>query len=559
MKGKCAQIILTVCLLIVLISAAVLLFGLSVPVERQVSYAADMPTFIISTQDGGEWKLLENGVEIASFNGVFFEYNNQDAVAVKMKNRIAEQLVEEGVIDEEYVSQNENLYDKYALSFELPALRTGILGTDTNGYTQKDDSAIVITAQYTPVIAASAVGELEYRLKGEHDFEYALSSQIGNGLRFGQNVPVGVYQVRYVAVEEFRFDGAMRKAKSYGNTVECNIVAADADAPSNPIAQISYGTQAADIAKYITADNSTDGKWVLSQNQTESVFEGAQNISEVMLTVRESEYEIKFDFIPENANYLPAKDICVKVSVLPRTVNVYIDDAFSLIGEEVRDVNEIKYEFDVSQLAVGDSESDLGISLYYENIDNNVAGNYRILARSGNGNYSVACHNMYSQFFDYGRYTVYAIRMNVTADDGREFEIYCGLGFVGLYAEIYVHLTDAVALPSGEYVIRGYEIAFLDYSGERVSPLGEYTLTWIDDVDGAVWISVGEERFEAKGRNSVTLSAEQNTIWFLGESDIKDDVNILTKKNIALICVCCILAASVIAVAVYWRAKRRLL
>lgn len=536
-----------------------------------IANAQDKPSFTIRTQNNYSWELLKDDVVILSANGAFFDTTGeepaQDVVAVKFVNKIRQTLLDDGVIDESVTGY---LHEYYDLTFEVPTYSTWLLnGIDENPYTEMDDSRIVVEGNYTNSIATDALISLQYSEQGADNFRACDSSSVGEGLRFGQNVPVGVYDVRMLATEKFEFDGAERSATHYSESVVCTITMGAAPTINNATAQITYGEKVGEIfnisAQFTNKYGAVEmpGKWVLSQNQTDDAF-GNGIVADRILPVRDDAYTVMFDFEPSNKNYEKAENIPVSVSVNRREIYVYIGDAYSLVGEDLADLNNVEYKVYEESLAEGDTIDDLNLTLVYDSgINKDVVGQYLILANSDNQNYTVYSRNMTSQFVDGGRYRVYATRLLVTADDGFVFEIYCGEGFVAMTA-----IIERMDVPSDKFgiheVVSAYKIIFLDYNRNEVLPTGEYTIAWTADVEDATWVCTDENNmFDLPETSSITLEKEQNEIYFVKEvkepepTIVKGDL--LSTRNIALLAVCGALALCIIVVVGAYNTRRRYL
>lgn len=536
-----------------------------------VAYAQDKPSFTIKTQDNYRWELIKDDVVILSENGAFFDTTGeepaQNVVAVKFVNKIKQTLLADGIIDDSVTGY---LHEYYNLTFEVPKFSARLLnGINENPYTEADDSRIVVEGNYTNSIATDALLSLQYSEQGEDKFSSCDSSSVGSGLRFGQYVPVGVYDVRMIAIEKFEFDGAERSATHYSESVICTITMGSAPTIENATAKITYGDKVGEISnisaqftnKYGGIEMS--GKWVLSKNQTDSAFENGI-VADSILPVRDEAYTVMFDFEPANKNYEKAENIPVSVSVDRREIYVYIGDAYSLVGEDLADLKDVEYKIFEESLADCDTIDDLNIQLVYESGTNkDVAGQYRILAISDNKNYIVYSRNMTSQFIDGGRYRVYETRLSVTADDGFVFEVYCGDGFVAM--NVIIERIEVSGDKFGIHeVVSAYRITFLDYNRNEVLPTGEYTIAWTASVEGATWVCADENsKFDLTETSSITLEPEQNEIYFVREvkepepTVVKGDL--LSTRNIALIAICCVLASGIIVVVVAYNQRRRYL
>lgn len=537
---------------------------------KVVAIAQDKPSFTVRTENNYLWELLKDDVVIMSENGPFFDTTNEqpaeNVIAVKFANRIRQTLLEDGVIDDSVTGY---LHEYYDITFEVPTFTTRLFnGINQNQYTESDDSRIVVMGDFSNSIATKTLLSLQYSEQGEGNFRSCDTSSAGSGLRFGQYVPVGVYDVRMLVVEQFEFDGAERSATHYGSTVTCEITMADAPTITNATKNIVYGEKLGDISS-ISANIANkygevqmDGRWVLSATQTDEVF-GDGTIADKILPVRDEAYTVMFDFEPTNKNYEKAENIAVSVNVSPRSIFVYIGDAYSLVGEDLADISNVEYKVYEDSLADCDTIDDLNLTLVYEDgINKDVAGQYLILATSDNTNYIVQSRNMTSHFVDGGRYRVYETKLTITASDGFVFEIYCGDGFVAMNVTI-----ERIEVASDKFganeVISAYKITFLDYNRNEVLPTGEFTIAWTADVDGATWVCKDEnEMLPLDENSSITLAPEEKEIYFVREIKQEPIVikgEVLSIRNIVLLAVCGALAICIIGVVLAYANRRRYL
>lgn len=158
-----------------------------------------------------------------------------------------------------------------------------------------------------------------------------------------------------------------------------------------------------------------DGRFVLSDTQTDENLLSATDKNSAYLGVKEGGHVVYFDFIPSSENYNILKNAKVQIEVNPRSLYVRIRDAYSLVGEEL---SIPEYQI-VSPLVDGDGIESLGVRIEND-ADKDVASmTNKTLVRFSNPNYVADCHSYESQFANYGRYFVYAKQIEVVADDGQ--------------------------------------------------------------------------------------------------------------------------------------------
>ena len=122
-----------------------------------------------------------------------------------------------------------------------------------------------------------------------------------------------------------------------------------------------------------------------------------------MLGVKDGVYSLKFDYIPNNKNYKVVEGVEIDVTVTPRALRIYIENAYSVVGEPLAE--NIGYEV-TTELIGDDSVEDLGVEIYVVGTDGSVAGQYSILARFSNVNYVPDCKNYGNPLIIGGVYTV---------------------------------------------------------------------------------------------------------------------------------------------------------
>lgn len=525
-----------------------------------VAAAKDVPEFAIATQGNNLWTLKKGGVQIAQYTGVFFEYQNPNTVAAKMLEKIRAELVADGIINADYLIDHEYTHNLYSLHFDLPQADTSLFNDVNTMKYSTTLSGIIVYGEHENIANSDTTRGLQYKsVDGAEFSSYWQAEVAGRGLSFGKNVDVGEYDVRYVATESFVFDGANVVATHYGNTVRCVIEKAHLNTPQHLSAKATYGATLDEIAGDIVKDGAISniaGRFVLSQSQ-DGGFDG-DYIPEV------GNFTAKYDFVPfAQNNYEVCEDIEVSITVEPKTINIFLGNAYSLVGDAVKDVSAVEYVLDAEQLAHGDSLLDLNLEIFFKDaVDKDRAGEYYIDASIDNDNYILETHNLYSQFIDYGVYTVYSRRTVVNVGN-ISFEIYCNEGFVALDVNVVEQ-----EFSRGEYakqIVVGYAIEFRTYDGEAVVAPDDFTVSWTKVPLGAKWVSTANgELFDVESTHHLTVSKDEGgyAILFWGDKALPptsaNELS-LTNGHIALISVCFALALSILGIALWWNGRKKLL
>ncbi len=537
MKTSKLHILLAIILVIVVVAAAVLMCNLMNEAIINVANAQDpMPSgkdlndFIIKTQDGYTWHLYKARELIYEVDGIFLDNKvNPNDVAILMLERIKQELKADGYIDDEYIASNTVFYDKYNLEFELTPVRDAHLtsASNTTKFTSVHNYEIMIGgAEYTLDIAKGggiAINEgLEYKAN-DGAWISAETEKVGASLCFGKNIQVGNYKVRYVVSERFVFDGIERVAYHYPPQdelpIECVIESATLQIPEVS-ANEPYGTLASNILVNVKDISFPNGVWSLCEEQKDVAFDGVEDINNHILEV--GTYTLYFDFTPFSPNYSGLKDVTVNVTVTPKQVNLYIGDVVALVGDPLKDIANVPYNFDVNQLALGDSIEDLNLELYYGEINTSMVGTYNIFARIRNSNYSLKVGNLNSMFVDQGRYFVFDGKMTISAEDGMTFNVYLVDGFQNI--TVRVEESDKSQNNGFQwYTIVAYTFVFLDKYGEEIAPPSEYIVEWTSVPKDAKYVAIYDNAHNKVNLNdttTLTFSTEQDTILFIGETTI---------------------------------------
>lgn len=552
MSAKKVTIVLICCLFVVLGAAVCALLELY-PKDVLTAEAASeqRPRFVIATANGVDWTLSLNGenVDGAECSGRFTDTSN--SVAKRMYESIKQSLRDMGL---DVPSEGDFVVAEYCdISFELPSISSQV---DANEAAYGSDG-VFFKQDINDVISTPRV-YFEYRKKGDEQWQEAQAYFTIGGYRFGRGVDVGEYEVRIVATETFLFEATedgeqiQYSAKRCGQIVDCRITKADLILTKSADKEITYGTSVADVASVLRlsdfCDMQLDGRFVLSDTQTDEELLSATDRNSAYLGVKEGGHVVYFDFIPSSENYNILKNAKVQIAVNPRSLYVRIRDAYSLVGEEL---STPEYQI-VSPLVAGDGVEGLGVRIEND-ADKDVASmTYKTLVRFSNPNYVADCHSYESQFANYGRYFVYAKQIEVVADDGQKFYVFYGGGLVDVSIKVVrVEIENVYGKP----LVCAYRFDFIDENGEAATPDG-FSVSWQSVQEGIEYVAVYGGEIADINVKSVTLSKDSNVLCFFeGERA----VDALSGANVALIAVCCVLACVLVALCIAYKKQRRYL
>ncbi len=539
----------------ILLLALLLLSAALLSAPSGEAFAAGTPLFLIEN-DGEGWRLYlvsgsERTLQDSSTESMFFENDEgseSDSPALQFQHYI-----------KAWLEDNELSPDDYNLSFGvMPAFDAECSGEEIIKYSVSNDGDFcVFSDTVTSVMKETGTnimtGTLQYRTAdGEYGNQFHNYTQkAGTPLFFGRSQDVGEYFVRYVASEQIYFDNKTYVVPRYSRQeFHCEVIPDYAPIPDLKAASIEYGTAAKDI---VIPDIS--GTWTLSADQ--------QISPNARLEVSDQPYTVYFDYVANNANYLPLERLPVQITVDPTRLIVFIGNLSSIKGEPLADLSTTDYFLD--GLVEGDAVNDLGLEFYLfnEDFDPNVDTFALILARITDKNYYVECRNIDSDsVLNGGRYTVYQYRYDATAADGRKFSVLCdSLNDVTLQVEISSEAvsiaTDAPegVVECGYRSVAIYSIIFYDASGTRQLPSAAYDVEWEGKVEGAQYLAFAAKEQLASlthfdeydgTQNKITLSPSQDSIMFLTTYVVYPPENVWQWYNILLVA---ILGASALALA----------
>lgn len=552
MSAKKVTIVLICCLFVVLGAAVCALLELyPKDVLTAEAASAQRPRFVIATANGVDWTLSLNGenVDGAECSGRFTDTSN--SVAKRMYESIKQSLRNMGL---DVPAEGDFVVAEYCdIAFELPSISSQV---DANEAAYGSDG-VFFKQDINDVISTPRV-YFEYRKKGDEQWKETQAYVLLGGYRFGRGVDVGEYEVRIVATETFLFeeneDGEQIQytAKRCGQVVDCRITKADLILSKAAYKEITYGASVADVANSLRlsdfCDMQLDGRFVLSDTQTDENLLSATDKNSAYLGVKEGGHVVYFDFIPSSENYNILKNAKVQIEVDPRSLYVRIRDAYSLVGEEL---STPEYQI-VSPLVDGDGIESLGVRIEND-ADKDVARmTYKTLVRFSNPNYVADCHSYESQFANYGRYFVYAKQIEVVADDGQKFYVFYGGGLVDVSIKV---VRTEIENTYDKPLVCAYKFDFIDENGEVATPDG-FTVSWQSVQGGIEYVAVYGGEIANINVKSVTLSKDNNVLCFFEGERAVDALN---GANVALIAVCCVLACVLVALCIAYKKQRRYL
>lgn len=552
MSAKKVTIVLICCLFVVLGAAVCALLELyPKDVLTAEAASAQRPRFVIATANGVDWTLSLNGenVDGAECSGRFTDTSN--SVAKRMYESIKQSLRNMGL---DVPAEGDFVVAEYCdIAFELPSISSQV---DANEAAYGSDG-VFFKQDINDVISTPRV-YFEYRKKGDEQWKETQAYVLLGGYRFGRGVDVGEYEVRIVATETFLFeeneDGEQIQytAKRCGQVVDCRITKADLILSKAAYKEITYGASVADVANSLRlsdfCDMQLDGRFVLSDTQTDENLLSATDKNSAYLGVKEGGHVVYFDFIPSSENYNMLKNAKVQIEVNPRSLYVRIRDAYSLVGEELSTPD---YQI-VSPLVDGDGIESLGVRIEND-ADKDVASmTYKTLVRFSNPNYVADCHSYESQFANYGRYFVYAKQIEVVADDGQKFYVFYGGGLVDVSIKV---VRTEIENTYDKPLVCAYKFDFIDENGEVATPDG-FTVSWQSVQGGIEYVAVYGGEIANINVKSVTLSKDNNVLCFFEGERAVDALN---GANVALIAICGALLCVLIAMCVAYKKQRRFL
>lgn len=438
----------------------------------------------------------------------------------------------------------------YSLKFVLQSVRiSSVDNIFQNPYTTESDSQIVFAAEYDAVFGIESEISWQYKPIQAEDSAYVTDAEnAGVTYRFGRNMSVNRYDVRFVVSNSFTMGGRNYTLTQTSDAMQCEITVADECDYVWPSFSVVYGTTLSGIAQR-ASELDLLGNWTLHSSQL------AMEVLDV------GTHTIRVDYQPNNTNYAPVRSIDVLATVYPYRVDVVINDAFSVRGQALK--TDFTYSVTTQSLVGDDTVEDLGISLT-TNADKHSIGVYRIIGIAENKNYEVLFHSEKQptgSFDTGGEYSVIPDRISVEANTPYGYVIVNAASEDGFpfNTAVTVELVQA-QLPS---VVEGIEeprlayalrIRVVDEDGNLYQPVN---LTFqFSSVEGAVKVlyASGEGMLSADivdGNASLNANTNDITMLFVDEQRVYIDYNWVT------IMLACIAGVLLVAIAIVLIMRRR--
>lgn len=402
--------------------------------------------------------------------------------------------------------------------------------------------------------------------------------QTGNYTLSTNNMEYGEYLVRLIANDIMNFELDENKEhytypiSRYSEWFEISVKQAVPNLPSYlAIQSVEYGTTLAgmddnanndnNIRKAITVDGKTNlmaGTFRPSDKQTDKFFDGKSDIDDILLDVSDESVIVVYDFVPADKNYA-IMQVKVAIKMVPKVVNLYIKEAYSLLGEQL--VVPEYFFMNSNPLAGDDTVDDLGIYFEYvnkkgEHADGSVAGKYLSVAKSSNPNYTIKCWSADNQFvFDGANYWVYNNKIDGILNDGIKFWVYTTWEMQdGVRVEMSRNTSiDESLVVEDKVFVCAYRITFFNKDGSKVEPQGDYVVNWEKNPRNAKWVSAYEGGFsfvKADPEQGIVLGANQNTIYFFADKPTPKSLVALyavlgALAAVAFGCVCTVVASAI--------------
>lgn len=438
----------------------------------------------------------------------------------------------------------------YSLKFVLQSVRiSSVDNIFQNPYTTESDSQIIFAAEYDAVFGIESEISWQYKPIQAEDSAYVTDAEnAGATYRFGRNMSVNRYDVRFVVSNSFTMGGRTYTLTQTSDAMQCEITVADECDYVWPSFSVVYGTTLSGIAQR-ASELDLLGNWTLHSSQS------------AMDVLGVGTHTIRVDYQPNNTNYAPVRSIDVLATVYPYRVDVVINDAFSVRGQALK--TDFTYSVTTQSLVGDDTVEDLGISLT-TNADKHSIGVYRIIGIAENKNYEVLFHSEKQptgSFDTGGEYSVIPDRISVEANTPYGYVIVNAVSEDGFpfNTAVRVELVQA-QLPS---VVEGIEeprlayalrIRVVDGDGNLYQPVN---LTFqFSSVEGAVKVlyASGEGMLSADivdGNASLNANTNDITMLFVDEQRVYIDYNWVT------IMLACIAGVLLVAIAIVLIMRRR--
>lgn len=467
-----------------------------------VAYATDGKIGVVVTasfeNSAKVWNASVDDTRVWTAQGDFF---TGEEVYYSFKQSLSDVLFQRGVIssdekdtfDQSPTSWDANLY--FDFSFVFPSMGNVSANKTSITYT-KDASDAVVSVEGASAIFEFWSSRLDYRKVGTTDTKRQSSDVYSTSIAFGNGIDAGEYQVGYTAIERFTFDGKIFDVERAGaNEITISIDKATLPMPTINTIEAEYGVKVSQISSGVIGAiddeeflSTGSGRFILSEAQTDVIFDGVTDKGALILAPRKQEYTLVYDFESYSGNYFTLKNISVKLHVNPRKITVRISDVYTLAGEDLIPLESVGYTIDGTFVGE-DTKEDLGARLNCS-ADKDIPGVYPITATFDNPYYEAVSASIYGGFVQYGRYMVFAKRESVTAPDGTVFDVYYDKGFVEIKTA-KITLIDAQSALDGKKITCAYRIELADNYGNVIEPDGNYYVSWKGTMNGAKYVSIG--------------------------------------------------------------------
>lgn len=431
-------------------------------------------------------------------------------------------------------------YSDYILSIAPPSVSLSFKdGIDSMPYNEKGGD-IRISAQVShPLQGSVGVDGYRWYYKNKNEQQYSQSfGSVYSSFVFGQSVAAGTYDVK--AEADFVFVLGEKSVTVTGRAqTSCAVTVNDEfDLGELPVPDaISYGSPLSAIVL-----NDSRGIWCLSDEIDPNA----------VLSV--GIHTLKFDFTPNNQNYLPLKGLEITVTVSAYPIRILIHSKSSVKGQPLK---QLTFELLTQNLPDGDGIDDLNISLAKEEGDE--AGVYTITGVCGNAKYAavfVNPENPDSIWNIGGIYTVFPDTVSAQLQNGAKINLKNAEGF-SFTARLELFLRED-GLPDIEiadaYSLGGYDFRITD-GGAAVAPEGLCSI----EISGLPSTVKYVLYFDAALSEWKTTEAVGGRVVFETQSPIRihfvgiDAEDLAADWNWATVFLACFAAALIIAELVLWK------
>lgn len=556
---KRIQVILFACLVIMVAMIAFCTLGLFLAPNLDIAYAqGEDEAFIVSATDyeassqTALWGITRGDVVVLKpTRGRWSTGEVPTDIAVTIRRAIGEQLKKDGVVDEDYIG---NVGTLCTIKFEFEGIDIDIL----NGVGVYNEKSVSVSAGVDAITTYTPKNiYFEYHAVDSEDVLVATATQVDGGYALPKSLPFGDYLIRLVAEDQFSFEAVdeiptQYTTYRYSNWLECSVKKASIELPQRLSITPTYGTKVKGMSTLLKSSASaylkTSGEFVAlgASEQTESVFEGVQDVGEAILGVKDGGYMVNFEYVPYDDSYARTT-VRVAVVIQPKQIALLISDSFSLEGEPF---NYPSYElYNPNELVECDVITDLNVTFDIvdkdtgEKTNGTVVGKFRSVAVSGNANYTIVGYSADTQFWPGGgRYWVYNQKVECTVSDDIKFYVYTTRDIMD---NGKVHMSvlnvDEPLKVAGKIFVCAYKIEMFDTFGNSMQPTEDYVISWGENPLGAEWVSAYDGGFDfikANPEKGIKLASNQNTIYFFKSEPLsKSIIGAYVGGGIACACV----------------------